>query len=291
MSQKKKSTHLAVLQPCSATETSATSGAKIVEQNIHPAPKSRKPKKARADVLAFEQGLAESKEAAERLIMAGKLYLVHPNGDSEVVSKAGNQYSADSRFELQGIARFVSRGAYKLLTAIDYFSLNVEDMVALDAGASTGGFTDCLLQHGAKRVYAVDVGYNQLHERLRSDERVISMESTNLRDAPINLLPEQVDIVVADVSFISLTAILPSCVRFLKADGLAAVLIKPQFEVGSAQTDKGVVRDEGLRKAAIDKVTIFAQEVLGMNFLGIVPSAIKGPKGNQEYIACFQKTK
>ncbi|MFV0423897.1 TlyA family RNA methyltransferase [Oleidesulfovibrio sp.] len=246
------------------------------------------PRKERADQLVFEQGLAESREQAKRLIMAGKVYVVRGQAEPEPVTKPGTKYPEDLRMELKGVERFVSRGAYKLLTAIETFGLDVEGMVALDAGASTGGFTDCLLQHGAARVYAVDVGKNQLHERMRSDSRVVSMEGVNLRTAPDDLLPEQVDIIVADVSFISLTLILPACVRFLRRGGIVAALIKPQFEVGAGQTVKGVVRDEALRQQAVDKVLDFAVTRLGLEVQGVVPSAIKGPKGNQEYIACLR---
>ena len=254
--------------------------------------------KERADELVFRQGLAESREMAKRLIMAGKVAFddTPPSGVAPVaadrpvvkVDKPGHKLPAETRFRLVGVERFVSRGAYKLLTAIETFHLDVTDLVGLDAGASTGGFTDCLLQHGARRVYAVDVGHDQLHERLRRDPRVISMEGVNLRTAPADLLPEPVDILVADVSFISLTLILPPCVRWLKAGGLVAVLVKPQFELGPQQTDRGVVRDEGLRQAAVDKVRLCCQ-TLGLREMGVVPSAIKGPKGNDEYILCLRK--
>ena len=245
--------------------------------------------KERADELAFAQGLAESREMAKRLIMAGKVALEStPGAPVQKVDKPGHKYPEDTVFVLTGIERFVSRGAYKLLTAIEFFKLNVTGFVCLDAGASTGGFTDCLLQHGAARVYAVDVGREQLHERMRTDPRVISMEGTNLRTAPMELIPEPVDIVVADVSFISLTQILPPCVRWLKPGGLVTALVKPQFELGPHQTDKGVVRDPVLQQQAVDKVLVFCQETLGLESLGVVPAAIKGPKGNQEYLVCLR---
>lgn len=170
--------------------------------------------KERADELVFAQGLAESREMAKRLIMAGKVALEDVSGVRQKVDKPGHKYPLDTAFALVGIEKYVSRGAYKLLTAIEHFKLDVTGFVCLDAGASTGGFTDCLLQHGAAKVYAVDVGKEQLHERMRRDPRVISMEGTNLRTAPEELIPEPVDIIVADVSFISLTLILPPCVRW-----------------------------------------------------------------------------
>jgi 23S rRNA (cytidine1920-2'-O)/16S rRNA (cytidine1409-2'-O)-methyltransferase len=245
-------------------------------------------KKERADQLIHEAGLAESREKAKRLVMAGQVYLLR-NGVPEPVQKPGQKLDLETEFEVRGVERFVSRGAYKLLTAIEHFGITVEGLVALDAGASTGGFTDCLLQHGALRVYAADVGYGQLHEKLRQDPRVINLERTNLRLATPDLIPEPVDVVVADVSFISLTLILPPCVQFMRDGGVLAVLIKPQFELGPDRTDKGVVRDPELHQEAIDKVCSFAREQLGLTIEGVVPSSIKGPKGNQEFIAYMKK--
>ncbi len=249
------------------------------------------PAKARADQLVFEQGLAESREQARRLIMAGKVAAL-PDGSRpaalpERVDKPGHAFRMGTRFELIGVERFVSRGAYKLLTALETFHIDVSGMICLDAGASTGGFTDCLLQHGAAKVYAIDVGRAQLHERLRCDARVISMEGINLRTAPHDLIPEAVDLIVADLSFISLTLVLPHCLPWLKPGGMAVCLIKPQFEVGPGQTDKGVVRDEKLRRDAVDRV-LEHMRGYGLVCLGVVPAAIKGPKGNQEFLAWWR---
>ena len=270
--------------------------------SLRPRP-ARPPKKERADQLIFEAGLAESREQAKRLIMAGQV-VVLPQGDGDgdgdgagvpdlaktperavKVDKPGHKYPVTTRFELYGRERFVSRGAYKLLTAIEYFKLDVTGFVCLDAGASTGGFTDCLLQHGAVRVYSVDVGHNQLHERLRADGRVVS----HLRTASPELIPEPVDLVVADVSFISLTLVLAPCLQWLKPGGRVVALVKPQFEVGPGQTEKGVVRDPALRQAAVDKVVAYCRDALGLDLEGVVPSAITGPKGNQEYLAAFRR--
>lgn len=245
--------------------------------------------KRRADELAHAQGLAESREKARRLIMAGQIALEDaPAGSPPIlVRKPGHPYPADTRFRLLEAERFVSRGAYKLLTLIEHFHLDVSGLICLDAGASTGGFTDCLLQHGAARVHAVDVGRNQLHERLRADPRVVVMEGVNLRHAPADFLPEPVDLVTADVSFISLTMILPPAMQWLSPRGRVAALIKPQFELGPAGTDGGVVRREEDRLRAVDKVVTFCSEELDLECAGVVPSAILGPKGNQEYMALF----
>jgi len=245
----------------------------------------------RADQLVFEQGLAESREQARRLIMAGKIALAQtvPGAPPQLVPKPGHPFPADTPFMLLEPERYVSRGAYKLLTILEHFRLEVSGFVCLDAGASTGGFTDCLLQRGASRVYAVDVGKNQLHERLRADARVVNLEGVNLRHAALELIPEMVDLVVADVSFISLTLVLPSCMPWLKPGGLVATLIKPQFELGPGETDKGVVRDEAARQRAVQKTLLFAEANLSLACRGVLPAAIKGPKGNQEYMALFER--
>lgn len=243
-------------------------------------------KKERADQMLFAQGLSESREQAKRMIMAGQAHYLK-DGQKLPISKPGMQLDPDLEIVVKGRDRFVSRGGYKLLTAIEELGLDPEGKVALDAGASTGGFTDCMLQFGAVRVYAADVGYGQLHWKLQQDERVTNLERINLRHAEEDLIPEKVDLVVCDVSFISLTKILPALVRFLKERGEIVCLIKPQFEVGPGQTDKGVVRDKGLRQQAVDMIVNFASTELGLQLKGLVPSSIKGPKGNQEYLAYF----
>ncbi len=246
-------------------------------------------KKMRADQLIFEQGLAQSREQAKRFIMAGQVQILKGSGETkEPVLKSGHNYPLDTEFIIIGQEQYVSRGAHKLLTGIEHFNIDVKGLVGFDAGASTGGFTDCLLQHGAEKVYAVDVGHAQIHERLRQDSRVINMEGINLRYADENLLPEQVDIIVSDVSFISLTLIIPPCLKSLKIGGILMALIKPQFELGVHQTEKGVVRDEKLQEEAVQKVLTFC-ETLNLDCLGYIPAKIKGPKGNQEYVACWRK--
>ena len=250
--------------------------------------------RVRADQLAFEQGLAESREKARSLIMAGRVVLAPPDGappgaQPVPVPKPGHGYPADTRLMLLPGERYVSRGAYKLLTLLDNFHLDVTGLTCVDAGASTGGFTDCLLQRGASRVYAVDVGRAQLHERLLADPRVVNLEGVNLRHAGPGLIPEPVDLLTGDVSFISLTLILPPCMAWLRPGGRAALLIKPQFELGPGETVRGVVRDEAPRQRAVDKIVNFCTDTLGLTAEGVLPAAIRGPKGNQEYMALFRR--
>lgn len=242
--------------------------------------------KIRADQLLVEQGLAETVEQAKRLIMAG-LVRLRESGQTRAVDKPGQGLPRDAALELVAVERFVSRGGEKLLTALEHFAINVQGLTALDVGASTGGFTDCLLQHGAAKVFCVDVGRGQLHWRLRQDFRVVNLEGVNFRAADPDLLPEVVDLIVADCSFISLRLILPACLRCLKPGGWIIALVKPQFEVEPGATVKGVVRDPVLREQALEDVICFAREKLGLVCLGSVPSKILGPKGNQEYLVWF----
>lgn len=246
-------------------------------------------RKLRADQLAFNQGLCESREKAKSLIMAARVIQQFPDGKSSPVLKSGQQLPETANLRLLPGKTFVSRGAYKLQTLLDGFKLDVSGWVCLDAGASTGGFTDCLLQRNARRVYAVDVGSHQLHEKLRSDPRVISMEGVNLRYAPPDLLGEAVDFFTGDLSFISLSLILPPCIGFLKPGGYLGVLIKPQFELAPGEAPKGVVKDPQLRLKAVRKIERFCQDELKLQHLGTLPASLKGPKGNQEYMALFLK--
>ncbi|MEW5772215.1 MAG: TlyA family RNA methyltransferase [Thermodesulfobacteriota bacterium] len=243
-------------------------------------------KKLRADQLLFDLGLAESREKGKRLIMAGAVVRVL-EGREEPVRKPGDQLPPDAVLRVAEPERYVSRGGRKLETALEHFSLDVTGFVCLDAGASTGGFTDCLLQHGAARVYAADVGKGQLDAKLRADARVVCLEEVNLRHAPADLIPEPVDLVTADLSFISLTKVLPALVQFLKPGGRLVALVKPQFELGPGAGDKGVVRDPALQQQAVAIVTNFCRDELGLSSLGAAPAKIKGPKGNQEYLAAF----
>ena len=244
--------------------------------------------KKRADELLFEKGLAESREKAKRLIMAGQVYTRNRHGQI-LVDKPGRPLDTEAPLFVKESERFVSRGGYKLLTAINNFMIEIRDKVCLDVGASTGGFTDCLLQHGALRVYALDVGYGQLHWKLRNDHRVVNLEKTNIRTASASLLPEQVDLVTADCSFISLSLVLPGAVGYLKSGGEIVALVKPQFEVGPSMTLKGVVKSETVALEAVRCVIEKSVADLGLKPAGQVASSIKGPKGNQEYLIYLSK--
>ncbi|BAT72351.1 23S rRNA (cytidine1920-2'-O)/16S rRNA (cytidine1409-2'-O)-methyltransferase [Thermosulfidibacter takaii ABI70S6] len=240
---------------------------------------AKKSLRERLDKLLVDKGFVESREKAKALIMAGKVLV---NG--EKVTKAGTKVACDAAIELVEDLLYVSRGGIKLEAALREFGIDVTDKICVDIGASTGGFTDCLLQHGAKRVYAIDVGYGQLHWKLRNDPRVINIEKTNIRYIPRNIIPENVDFVCVDVSFISLEKVLPKVKEILGNKGEAVCLVKPQFEVGPEKVGKGgVVREERYRKEALEKVSKVAIG-LGFTVKGVIPSPIKGSKGNQEYL-------
>jgi len=229
------------------------------------------------DVLLVERGLAESRTQAQRLIRAG---LVRVAG--QVADKPGTQVATDAGITLQARPRFVGRGGKKLEAALVRFGLDVAGAVAADVGASTGGFTDCLLQHGACRVYAIDVGYGQLDWRLRNDPRVVVMERTNARY--LESLPEPVDLATADVSFISLGLILPAVVRWLRPGGQVVALIKPQFEAGRREVGKGgVVRDPEVHQRVLERVLGVAAD-LGLGLCELMPSPLRGPAGNVEFL-------
>jgi 23S rRNA (cytidine1920-2'-O)/16S rRNA (cytidine1409-2'-O)-methyltransferase len=244
-----------------------------------------KPRKERIDVLLVERGLAESRAKAQALILAGQVVV----GDQRV-DKPGTQVSVDAELRLKGeVLPYVSRGGLKLKAAIDHFKLDVRGRVCADIGASTGGFTDCLLQEGAVRVHAIDVGYGQLHEKLRTDPRVRSRERVNARYLTAEDLPEKVGVAVIDVSFISLTQVLPAVLPFLEPGGLLVALVKPQFEVGRERIGKGgVVRDAAARQEAIDTVAAFAREQ-GLEVRGVMDSPVPGPAGNVEALLVASK--
>ena len=242
-------------------------------------------KKERLDKLLVQKGLVSSRERARSLILAGKVVV----GD-HAVDKAGTLIPENAPIRLKGEdIPYVSRGGLKLEKALHSFNLSVEGVVAVDVGASTGGFTDCLLQHGAARVYAVDVGYGQLAWKLREDTRVTNLERTNIRHLSSADLPEQPELAVVDASFISLEKVLPSTLKLLAPKGRVVALIKPQFEVGKGEVGKGgVVRDEQKQLGVVEKITRYV-ETLNCEVLGVTESPILGPKGNREFLLFFQK--
>ncbi len=236
-------------------------------------------KKQRIDILLVERGLAESRNRAQRLVMAGEVRV-----DGEMVHKASTKVAEDSKIDVLQRPKYVSRGGKKLEEAIKAFDVNVSGKICADVGASTGGFTDCLLQNGAKKVYAIDVGYGILHWQLRNDPRVVVMERTNARY--VDALPEPVSLVSIDASFISLALLLPAIKGWFDGvEGQVIALIKPQFEAGRKEAARhaGVIRDEAVHEKVIEEILTNAL-ALGFTPVGLIPSPIKGPKGNIEFL-------
>lgn len=236
--------------------------------------------KRRLDILMVEKGLAVSRERAKALIMAGKVLV-----ETQRIDKPGTAIPENSRISLkEADLPYVSRGGLKLEGALKKLNLSVKDLTCLDVGASTGGFSDCLLQHGAKKVFAVDVGYGQIAWQLRQDPRVTVIERTNIRHASTDLLPEPVDLATIDTSFISLKIVVPATVQFLKPSGRILALIKPQFEAGKGNVGKGgVVKDRQQHAVIIQDLENYFKNI-GLICGPVVPSPILGPKGNQEFI-------
>lgn len=240
--------------------------------------------KKRLDVLLVEKGLAQSREKAKAVIMSGSVYV-----DGQREDKAGTMFEEQVQIEVKGkTLPFVSRGGLKLEKAMDRFGIVLEGKICMDVGASTGGFTDCMLQNGAVKVFAVDVGHGQLAWKLRQDERVICMERTNIRYVQPEDIEERIDFASVDVSFISLTKVLPPVRQLLKEDAQMVCLIKPQFEAGREKVGKkGVVRDAKVHLEVIEKVMVYAVS-LGFEVLNLEFSPVKGPEGNIEYLLYLQ---
>lgn len=241
--------------------------------------------KARLDMFLVDKGLFESRSKAQAAIMAGEVLV-----NEQKIDKPGTLVKADAQIRLLGNKLpFVSRGGLKLAKAVEVFPIDLQDKIVADLGASTGGFTDCALQHGAKKVYAIDVGYGQLAWKLRQDPRVINMERTNVRFLEGNSLPEKIQIATIDVAFISLDKVLPSTYKILAEDGEVIALIKPQFEAGRENVGKkGVVKDKVIHLAVIEKVLTEATS-LGFVIKGLDYSPVKGPEGNIEYLLYLAK--
>ncbi|MFH2065272.1 MAG: TlyA family RNA methyltransferase [Pseudomonadota bacterium] len=233
----------------------------------------------RLDLILFEKKLVSSRQRGKSLIMAGKVMVDH-----KIVDKPGTLIRPDANIEIKEDMPFVSRGGYKLLEGLSAFDIHPQDMICLDVGASTGGFTDCLLQHGAQKVFSVDVGYGQLAWKLRNDPRVVVIERANIRKLPMDALPCKVDLVTIDVAFISLRIVIPSVLKFMKKDASIIALIKPQFEVGKGKVGKGgVVRNPEDHRLVIQELTDFCHGY-GLQSHTAVPSPILGPKGNKEFL-------
>jgi 23S rRNA (cytidine1920-2'-O)/16S rRNA (cytidine1409-2'-O)-methyltransferase len=242
-------------------------------------------RKERLDVLLVSRGLAESREQAHRLIMAGDVLV-----NNEVNDKPGKSVPVEAELRVRNLLPYVSRGGLKLAAALDEFDLAVTGLVAIDVGASTGGFTDCLLQRNVAQVYAIDVGYGQLAWKLRTDPRVVVLERTNIRyleQLPCGVLA---DLAVIDASFIGLALVLPATLRLLKPDGQIVALIKPQFEAGRAQVGKGgVVRDSKTHRRVLDETAALAGQ-LGLTIAGLTVSPAPGPAGNLEFLIWLRRT-
>jgi len=242
-----------------------------------------KVQKERIDKLLVDKGLAESREKAQALVMSGVVFV-----NNQKIDKPGTKVPTDTNIYIKEKMPYVSRGGFKLEKGLKVFNLDVKDKICLDIGSSTGGFTDCLLQNGAKKVYAVDVGKNQLHEKLRADSRVISIEEFNARYLTENEIPEKIDVLVCDVSFISTTKILPNICNLLKKDFKGIILIKPQFELSKKEVKDGVVRNKELRfkaiKSAIESLMQSCYCIRDLDF-----SPIKGPEGNIEFLALIER--
>jgi 23S rRNA (cytidine1920-2'-O)/16S rRNA (cytidine1409-2'-O)-methyltransferase len=239
--------------------------------------KKRCERNVRLDVLLVERGLAESRSLAQRLIRAGEVQV-----DGQLADKPGVDVAEDAAITLKAKPRFVSRGGEKLAAALERYPVDVGGLVAADIGASTGGFTDCLLQHGAAKVYAIDVGYGQLAWELRQDARVVVMERVNARY--LAALPEPVDVIVSDVSFISLRIVYATAVQWLKPGGTVISLIKPQFEAGREHVGKGgVVRDPAVHRQVLETVTT-DMTALNLGLHGLMISPLLGPAGNVEFL-------
>ncbi|MCR5147911.1 MAG: TlyA family RNA methyltransferase [Eubacterium sp.] len=241
--------------------------------------------KKRLDVLLFEKGLAESREKAKRLIMAGIVYV-----DNNKEDKAGSTFDEEAVIEVRGkTLKYVSRGGLKLEKAMEVYGIKLDGFVCMDVGASTGGFTDCMLQNGAVKVYSVDVGHGQLDWKLRNDPRVVCMEKTNIRYVTPENIDDVLDFASIDVSFISLTKVLGPVRELLRDGGEVVCLIKPQFEAGREKVGKkGVVRDKAVHVEVIKMVSAYASSI-GFRILGLDYSPVKGPEGNIEYLLHIKK--
>ena len=240
--------------------------------------------KSRLDLLLVARGLFESREKAQRAIMAGDVTV-----EERIVDKAGTRVGVDVSIAVKAAERYVGRGGLKLEAALAHFAIDPRGATCLDIGASTGGFTDCLLQQGAAKVWAIDVGHSQLDWKIRSDPRVVVREKLNARYLTREDIPDPIDLCVIDVSFISLSLILPPAAALLSNGAVILPLIKPQFELRKEQVGKGgVVRDEALHATAVEKIRTLVATLPQLRWDGVIPSPIRGGEGNQEFLACLR---
>jgi 23S rRNA (cytidine1920-2'-O)/16S rRNA (cytidine1409-2'-O)-methyltransferase len=248
------------------------------------------PSMIRLDQALVERGFCESREKAKRAILAGQVRV-----NAQTAHKASDTVKAEDEITLDAPEKYVSRGGHKLEHALKHFQLDVAGTLAIDLGASTGGFTDCLLQNGAAKVFAVDVGQGQLAWKLRKDRRVVVMEKTNARHLKPEQMPESFSpagVGVIDCSFISLKKILPTAVALLKTDGKIVALVKPQFEAGKAEADKGrgVITDSAVHERVLSELEVFVAAQSGLNWRGVTESPLLGPAGNKEFLVLIEKT-
>lgn len=243
-----------------------------------------KSNRQRLDTLLAERGLAESRAKAQRLIYAGAVLV-----DGQIVAKPGQPVDAAAKIALKQQAKFVSRGGDKLEHALNVFAIDVQGKICLDAGASTGGFTDCLLQRGAQKVFAVDVGKGQLHWKLRQDKRVVILDKTNARYLAAGQFAEKPQLAVIDVSFISLTKVLPAVINVLNSEAGIVALVKPQFEAERQEIKRGVVKKSETHSRVLEKIRLYGEKEMGLHFRGVCKSPLKGPAGNIEFFICWVK--
>jgi len=265
----------------SVLETGAVNDhhSRMAQRNLH----------TRLDQALVDRGLLDSREKAKRAILAGQVRI-----NEQIARKASDLVELEDKIELTAPEKFVSRGGFKLEHALDHFQLDVTGQTAIDLGASTGGFTDCLLQRGAKKVFAVDVGQAQLAWKLRRDARVMVMEKTNARNLSPDKFPQPfvpVDLVTADCSFISLRKIIPAAVALLRPSGRIVALIKPQFEAGKKEADRGegVIRDASVHERVLREIEEFVAAQSGLKWMGVTESPLVGPAGNKEFLALIEK--
>jgi 23S rRNA (cytidine1920-2'-O)/16S rRNA (cytidine1409-2'-O)-methyltransferase len=241
----------------------------------------------RLDLLLLQKGFATSRNQAQALIYTGKVRV-----EGQIIDKAGHRFPADAQVKLaETLNPYVSRGGLKLAHALEHFAMDVHGLVCMDVGASTGGFTDCLLQKGAAKVYAVDVGHGQLDWRLRNDKRVVTIERTNIRYLPLDALDSQIYLTTIDTSFISLKLVIPSILPFMKRKSRIIALVKPQFEVGKGRVGKGgIIKDTKLHHEVLDELKLLCDN-LKLTVIGVTPSPILGAKGNKEFFMLIEYPK